>query len=360
MEPTFEYTEKNHFKWGFGNEWYNRADPNQQYKMHFGHTTRPVMRFRDECIDVAKKIYAKATKPICVGLSGGSDSQMACLAFRAANIPFKVVIVRMYDRDGVLTNDFDIKVAYKFCQKYNIEYINFDINLDEFYYGKGAEYAKKYGFTGVHTIVQCATMDYICPDYCYIMAGGDIVMPVLSKRLYPESDIDSMTFNPKWSVPALWYPPLPILQHMIEMGYEGTSKFYLYTPEIIVAYLTDPVVKDFLNSKFVIFEVFMGWKPTWKIGWWKLFHMMYKPLMTMREWPEMIAAPKMTGFENLAKATETKPNYEIEYQKVLDDASGGVGRDQAVVISIEDLIEYVTIPHSHNLLATKRIYVSID
>jgi hypothetical protein len=360
MEPTFEYTENNHYKWGFGDEWYNRPNPEQKYKIHLGYTTRPVMRFREECIDVAKKIHAKATKPICVGLSGGGDSQMVCLAFRAANIPFKCVIVRMYDKDGVLVNDFDIKVAYKFCQRYSIEYMNFDLDLEEFYHGKGAEYAEKYGLTGVHTIVQCATMDYVCPDYCFIMAGGDIVMSILSKKLYPESNIESMPFNPKWSVPAWWHPPVPILQHMIEMGYEGTSKFYLYTPEILAAYLTDPVVKDFLHSKFVIHEVFMGWKPKWKTGWWKIFQMMYKPLMTMREWPEMIASPKMTGFENLAKATEDKPNYEAMYQKVIDDASNGVSRGQAVVISIEDLIDYITIPHSHNLEATKRLHILID
>jgi hypothetical protein len=357
MQPTFEYSENNHFKWGFGDEWYNRADPNKQYKIQLGHTTRPVMRFRDECIDVARKIYAKATKPICIGLSGGSDSQMACLAFREAGIPYKVVIVRMVDRSGTITNESDIKVAYEFCEKYNVEYIEFILNLDEFYYGKGKEYAAKYGFVGFETIVQCATMDFICPDYCYIMAGGDVIMACLSNRLYPESNLPTMSYSRVWSTPTWWQPPLPVMQHMIEMGYEGTSKFFLYTPEIIASYLTDPVVKDFLNSKHVIYEVFMKWNPKWNV-WWKFFQMLYKPLMTMREWPEMIAAPKLTGFENLAKIKNSnKISCQEEYQKILDTASSGITRGQAVVIPIEDLIDYVTTPHTHNLTATKRIHV---
>jgi hypothetical protein len=354
MELKFEYSENNHFKWGFGDEWYNRPDPEKQYKIQLGYTTRPVMRFRDECIDVAKKIYAKATKPICVGLSGGSDSQMACLAFREAKIPFKVVIVRMHDRAGTVTNAYDIKIAYEFCEKYNIEFINFDIDLDDFYYIKGAEYAKKYGLTGVHTIVQCATMDYICPNYCYVMAGGDIVMTSIVKGIHENDVLPTLSFNKNRSVPCWWQAPLPIMQHMIEMGYEGTSKFYLYTPEIIAAYLTDDVTTDFLNAKHVVYQVFMEWFPRWS-SWWKLFHLLYKPLMTMREWPEMIPVRKWTGFEVLASKTKEKPNYEAEYQHILNMSSGGSTKGQAVITPIEDLIKYVTTPHDDSLFAEKLI-----
>jgi hypothetical protein len=353
MDLKFEYTENNHFKWGFGGEWYNKPDPTKQYQIQLGHTTRPIQSFRQECINTARLIASKATKPICVGLSGGSDSQMACLSFMQADIPFKTVIVSMVDADGRILNDHDIKNAYAFCEKYNIEYIDFKINPDEFYATKGKEYAAKYGFTGVHVLLQCATMDFICPDYCYIMAGGDIVFAPYKKTLTPDLDLPELDNVPGVAKPVWWQTPLPIMQHMMAMGYEGTSKFYLYTPELIVAYLTDPAVKDFLNTQDVIYEVFIRWLPHPRM-WWRCFHMLFKPLMTQREWPEMLPARKYTGFEQL-QGKNFNSGKEMLYQAYVDEAAGGISSGQVIATPIADLITYLTTPHTHNLVATRKL-----
>lgn len=353
MDLKFEYTENNHFKWGFGDEWYNRPDPTKQYKIHLGYTTRPVQRFREECIDVARKIAAKATKPIIVGLSGGSDSQMVCLSFREAGVPFKVVIVKMYDNMGNLVNGHDIKNAYVFCEHYNIEWIDFVVDVDDYYANKAPEYAAKYGLTGVHTLLQCATMDFVGKDYCYIMGGGDIVFapyktyvtPDVADQLPTIPNLDQMV-RPCW-----WQTPLPIMQHMMTMGYEGTSKFYLYTPEIIAAYLTDPVVTDFLNAQDTVYEVFCKWHPYSRM-WWRCFHMLFKPLMTQREWPEMLPARKYTGFEQL-QGKNFNSGKEVLYQKWVNDAAAGISDGQVITTPIPELIKYVTTPHDHNLLSTR-------
>lgn len=351
MELAFEYTENNHFKWGFGDEWYNYPDPEKQYKIQLGYTTRPVKRFREECIHAAKLIAGKATKPIIVGLSGGSDSQMACLSFITAGIPIKVVILNMLDNHGKLVNDHDIKNAYAFCEKYNIEYINFELNVDEFYATTGKEYAKKYGFTGVHTIIQCATMDFVGKDYCYIMAGGDIVFAPYKSYITPDVSLPLLSNLDDMVKPVWWQTPLPIMQHMITMGYEGTSKFYLYTPELIASYLTDPVVTDFLNAQDIIYEVFCKWHPNSRM-WWRCFHMLFKPLMTQREWPEMLPARKYTGFEQL-QGKNFNSGKEILFQKYIDEAANGVSEGQVITTPILDLISYITTPHTHNLVATK-------
>lgn len=350
MELKFDYTENNHFKWGWGDEWFNEPDPNKQYKIHLGYVTRPVQSFRQECINTARLIGAKATKPIIVGLSGGSDSQMVCLSFREAGIPFKVVIVKLFTDDGELRNDHDIKTAYEFCKKFNIEWIDFDLNVDEFYATKGVEYAEKYGFTGVQVLIQCATMDFVGKDYCYIMAGGDIVMTSLLPHVAPDANLP-MIPNTRGTDLVWWQTPLPIMQHMISMGYEGTSKFYLYTPELISAYLTDPVVQDFLRARNVIYEVFMHWHPSIRM-WWRLFHMLFKPMMTSREWPEMIPARKYTGFEKL-QGKNYDGGQEARYQEMIDTASKGKTKGQVVVTRILDLIDYIHTPHTHNLLAVK-------
>lgn len=355
MEPKFDYTHNNHFKWGYGDEWYNRADPDKQFKLQLGYTTRPVKSFREECVNAAKLIAEKATKPICIGLSGGSDSQMACLSFREAGIPYKAVIVRLYDREGDLLNEHDIKTAYKFCEKFNVEYIEHNVNIDAYYRSVGYEYAKKYGFTLIETLLQCSTMDFVCKDYCYIMAGGDIIFSPYYKSITPDIDQTSLSFNDKISAPVWIQKGSPVMQHMVEMGYEGTSKFFLYTPELIAAYLTDPIPTDFLKAKDVIYEVFFNWQKSPSI-WWRCYHLMHKPLMTIREFPEMVLARKYHGFERLEGFLEGKYFQERPfdyYQDLISKAAGGITSGQAVVPLIEDLIKYVTTEHDYPLLATR-------
>lgn len=353
MEPKFEYTQNNHYKWGYGDEWYNTPDNLKKFKIHLGYTTRPVERFREECIKAAKLIFSKATKPIIVGLSGGSDSQMVCLSFREAGIPYKAVIVRMLNSSGNLMNEHDIKTAYKFCEKYNVEYIEHTINLDEFYNTTGKEYAQKYGLTGSETIVQTSTMDFVCKDYCYIMAGGDIIFTVYNNSVTPDIVQPKLDGFDKMSVPVWWQSGPPVMQHMLAMGYEGTSKFFLYTPELIAAYLTDPVVEDFRRAQNAVYTTHLNWHKHPKM-WWKCFHYLYKPLMTAREWPELIVTRKFTGFESLY-ATVDNEMLEVKYQKLLAEAAGGKSAGQAICPTIANLITYITTEHTHSLEATKYI-----
>lgn len=228
IDLKFEYTEDNHFKWGFGDEWHNAPDRFKQYKLQLGHIKRPVLSFREECVNAAKHLADRATKPILVGLSGGGDSQMVCLSLREAGVPFKVLITKLYDEFWNLVNEEDISTAYKFCEVYGVEHLEYSINLDYFYNDGALDYAKKYGFTNLHTITQCDMMDYVCNEYCYIMAGGDVVMTPYPNVITPDRilpKIQNTVVPDTITVPTWWQTPQPIMQHMMEMGYEGTSKF---------------------------------------------------------------------------------------------------------------------------------------
>lgn len=353
MNPKFEYSQHNHYKWGYGDEWFNAPSSDKLFKLEFGYVTRPVMSFREECINAAKLIAAKATKPIVIGLSGGFDSQMVCLSFLQINVPFKVVIVKMFVDDS-LVNGHDIKTARDFCLKYNIDYIKFDINLDEFYKTKGAEYAAKYGFSNVETIVQTATMDFVCPDYHYIMGGGDAtVSPVIATK-FPDKQIPTIkTHIPNQTVATWSQRSSPIMQHMVEMGYEGTSKFFLYTPELMIAYLKSDTMTNFLMAQEVIYDFWCRGFPA-ELSWWKCYHYLYKPFMVLTEWPEVIPVRKFTGFEHLY-GPEFNTGKIREYDAIVTSYSKGVTGNQSVVLTVQELIEYVETPHTHSLLAIRVI-----
>ena len=62
---------------------------------------------------------------IFVSLSGGSDSQCACLALQQAGVPFTAAIL-VFDSDF---NKVDVDSAVNFCKVYNIKYITHDIDI---------------------------------------------------------------------------------------------------------------------------------------------------------------------------------------------------------------------------------------
>ena len=354
MELKLEYTENNHFKWGFGDDqWFNLPKPGDKYRIHLGYCTRPVESFRSECIRAAKLIAEKATKPIIVGLSGGSDSQMVCLSMIEAGIPFSVIIARLLDVDNNVVNAHDIKTAYAFCEKYNVDYQNFDIDLDNYYKTTGKKYAEYYGFTDTRVIVQCAVMDHVGKDYCYIMAGGDPLLSVYRPTFTPKqitTDIPRVIKELNLIGPVWWQTPQPIMRHMMEMGYEGTSKFFLYTPELIASYLTDDVCQQFRNASKAMYETFFMWH---RDNSWMLFQMLFKPLLTTKHWPEIVQAQKLTGFEQIEKNKELTGLYKT----ILKEAAGGKTENAVIPVLITDLIKYVSTPHDHALEST---YLVVD
>ena len=358
MEPNFQYTKNNHYKWGWGDEWYNRRIPGETYNIKMGLLTRTPLSFRQECIQAVTDIANNTSKPIIVGLSGGSDSQMVCLSLIEAKIPFTALIVTYEDELGTTINQHDIDNAYKFCKKFNVPFKEMILNLDKFYLGKGREYAGVYGFTGAETIVQTAAMDLVGKNYCYIMAGGDVMFVVYNPAVTPDITVPKLANGN--TVPVWYMKPLPVMQHMMEMGYEGTSKFYMWSPELIYSYLTDPVMQNFYRAQDAIYDTYCVWHPN-ASTWWRCFHYLFKPQMTMAHFPELIPTRKYTGFERLYGNVQ-KDNFLNTYSRskmkhyteILKDAAGVMDDNKsAVVLPIADMINYFLEKESKILRSTR-------
>lgn len=351
MEPKFEHTQDNHFKWGWS-DWYGPPEPDQTYKIHLGYTKRKWGSLRQECITACEYIANKATKPIIVGLSGGSDSQMACIGFREARVPFTVLICKYRYSNGEIINQHDIAVAYEFCRRYNISYNELEIDIDDFFKNRALELARHYCMPKVETIIQTVAMDFVGKNYCYIMAGGDVMMLALRNNVGERLGLQ--TFNSRFTEPVWTESPVPIMQHMVSNGYEGTSKFWLYTPELIAAYLTDPITQDFLKNFDVIMDNYIDMTGgTERL--WKCFHYLYKPLMTTREFPELIRTKKYTGYENLYAGAEKLPGKMNVYIEMLQSAVRDLNAGQTVITPVRQLLQYISTPHSEtDLLFARR------
>jgi hypothetical protein len=155
------------------------------------------------------------------------------------------------------------------------------------------------------------------------------------------------TYNNRFTEPVWTESPVPIMQHMISNEYEGTSKFWLYTPELIASYLTDPVTQDFIKNFDVIMDSYIDLTGGSE-RLWKCFHYLYKPMMTTREFPELIRTKKYTGYENLYAGAEKIPGKMNVYIEMLQSAVRDLGAGQTVITSIQKLQQYVTSVHGES------------
>jgi hypothetical protein len=278
------YSHNDHYKWGFNDDWFNPAQGDGFFQVSLGACSRPHLSFRQECINAAKLLGEKFTKPILVGLSGGSDSQVVCLSLMEAGVPFRPVILKLLDPKGKLYNGHDIRGAFDFCKKFNLDPIIEELDLDNFFVTTGMQLIHDYCITVAEITVQLYLVDKYKDTHAYINGGGD---PVLSYSVDDETGESCLTYS---------LMPTPIQQYMIVHGIEGCLKFFMYTPEQIAAYIDHPVMhyynraRDSINGSSNL----------------DYFTFCIKPMMYATEWPEVVQRRKQTGFERVPYFKEVR------------------------------------------------------
>ena len=116
-----QLTRNNHFQFGY--------DTNKKWVVSYGHASRPVTTWEQECINTADEIFQSTIKPIQVCFSGGVDSEVVAESFRKSGNPFEITIMRFENN----LNLHDIEWAIKYCDKHKIKCNFYDINVHDFY-----------------------------------------------------------------------------------------------------------------------------------------------------------------------------------------------------------------------------------
>lgn len=318
----YEYSKNNHYKWGWGtndSEWFNEADYTQPFKVTFAPCSRPHKSFREECVEAVKLIANQSSKHIYVGLSGGSDSQVVCLALREAKIPFTPCIIAMSDS----LNHHDVANAVEFCKKFNFRPVTYRINLLQFYQTQAKEWMLKYNISNGRTILQLWLQQFVS-DGVFIMAGGDVQ---LNRYLIDPFD------KTKQSELGWRHKPTPILQHLINNNLEGTTKFFMYTPELIASIINSDIMKQFAEVQDSVYSsTYIGRK-----NFWQIYNNIPKQMLYKYNWPEMNIVPKYHGFEN----AEQKKEVATALANINSQMSV-LNSDKVVHINYSELSEYLT------------------
>lgn len=313
-----QYSLNNHYSWGWNGGKFNPPIVGGTFSTTIGSTTRVPQSFREECLTATSNLVGQFTKPIRVGLSGGSDSQVVCLSLIELGIPFEPVILRILGPKGGIRNAHDIQAAFAFCEAYKLVPVIEELNLQAFFRQHTADLSKANCFTNPHVLAQLHLVNKYKNTHAFIMAGGD---PLLNYN----PDVGQHCF--------VAHGPTPIQQFLVNNSIEGCTKFFMYSPELILSYLDHPVIRAFRKAYKTVVE---GYTPLDFNSNWKVFSLFIKPLMYLDQWPELMIQPKYTGYEN---ATDlTREGFAITTVSCLPFNP----TENTAYVDVEDLVSHLT------------------
>lgn len=186
--------------------------------------------------DAAIKIADEADRlgvPIYLLLSGGLDSEVAARAFLDAEVPFTAAVVKYKtNAQERAWNYHESKHADAFCTKYSVNKIDLILNPVKFFASNEVR--------EIADISQTRSGQLACSMWAARQLGnGYIVLGQGEPYLYRQFG--------KW-----WFreKELIVSWHKFWMfsGIKGTAGFHQYTPDQMLAYLSDPLIQNLVNS----------------------------------------------------------------------------------------------------------------
>lgn len=238
----FEYTENNHYKFGFieTDFFVNRTSKDHSWIVKHGKCSYSPGTWKDECLITAEKIYNSTDLPINIMFSGGIDSEVVVRNFLELGVSFKVSILQYKNN----LNLHDIAYAVVFCDQHNIKYDIIELDIVNFLENDAYDYAAK---------TQCCHPHY-CPgmwladqiDGLPVIGGGG---SYLTKRL-PNDYVPGVSPY-EFSLWDLWGEEMTasMYTHFINQNRPAVPAFYQYTPEITYSYLIDEIIQQLINNK---------------------------------------------------------------------------------------------------------------
>jgi hypothetical protein len=156
------------------------------------------------------------------------------------------------------------------------------------------------------------------------MAGGDVQ---LNRYL---TDVFDKT---KQSELGWRHTPTPILQHLVSNNLEGTTKFFMYTPELIASIINSSIMRQFAEIQDSVYsQTYIARK-----NFWQIYNNIPKQMLYKDNWPEMNIVPKYHGFENAELSRAVNEVTAQISSEILHSNS-----DKVIHINYSELSDYLT------------------
>ena len=290
MKLHTDFTHKNHFKFGYDNQWLvNRSNSKQTWMCDYGVAENQNFTVKQANADAALKIQKEADRlglDIYLLLSGGLDSEVAARAFLDAGVPFTAVVVK-YKKNAQerAWNFHESQFADRFCQQYSVTKIDLLLNPIEFF---ASDEVRE-----IADIAQTRSGQLACSMWAAKqIKNGYVVLGQGEPYLYRQ--FGKWWFREKELI-ASWH------KFWMFSGIKGTAGFHQYTPDQMLAYLTDPLVQELIQSpETALIE--------------PLNNASIKQQLYQKHYPEanFLTRKKYTGFEQMVQLDENIRSILIE------------------------------------------------
>ena len=269
-------THNNHFQFGWGNGLFNFDDRSGDYWMKFGRADYIPKSFKDECIRAAKLISQNAKKPVMICFSGGIDSEVVVRSFQQANVEFEVGIMNLTFRDNNSINYHDTIYALSYVKKHNLKHTIINIDFEDFLRTQLLNNAKRYNTDYVGILLHYEMIKHF-PNYHCVLGGGDI-------------QLQRHRNNGRPHLPGLYLEEevvsIALIDSAREIGNDISHRFFMQTPEIMLAWLLDYDIQHWIKYEYALASV-----------WTNMNYFGIKPYALYRHWPDMEIRLKYTGLE---------------------------------------------------------------
>ena len=228
-------------------------------------TSNSLGSWKAESIRAAQIISKEANEPIMLLFSGGIDSEFMIRIFTEAAVEFKVGII---DYNG--WNTHDTKYAYDYCKQHGIDPITVSVDIENLI-ASGE-------FENIATNAKCCAHQMIPVMKGLTLFNGTIIMA--NGEPYFKNYEGNWQWEETEKVNAYnnFYNIYDI---------DGTPDFLRYTPEMVLAFANNSLVKDLVNNKlpgklstrtsknkiysdgfnFVTREKYTGWEKIRETAW---------------------------------------------------------------------------------------------
>lgn len=276
-----ELTHENHFKYFYDQVPFGfRKSPQQIFSVSYGRPSK-ALNFLEACEVQSRLLYSKASHRIGVLLSGGVDSEVVLQSFVRQGLPVKAYIGKMHKDYNI----HDMSYAVVACEKMLVPYQIIDYDFEKMMDEKGQQYAEVSQCFSPQLIAVMYLMDQIS-EYV-VVGGGDCVLVPAEGGEWFLRERERVTS---------WYKFLQSRHR------ESCVGFFQYTPEVIHAYMQDPLVQKNIRSNNA-YENSSDFK-----------------LEFYQQYFDLIKRKKMTGFEKIQ-------DLDYRYRSELKKAYGSCDQD---------------------------------
>lgn len=326
-------THNNHLQFGWGNGTFNFDNKFGEFWVKYGSVEYQPASFREECVSAAKLIGESSDKPILVCFSGGLDSEIMVRSFQEAGVPFEVAIMKFKYRHDDHINEHETKRAFEIAIEDNIVCHTMTVDIEDYFKNSLPELCKQYRTNNWSKLLVTEMIKHFSNYHCVI---GDGKMMLQRHKTNGRRGLTGLYLEEELVNVAA-------IEVARQTGTTVTNRFFMYTPELMLSWLTDPQV-----SHWIQYENALNSKYT------NMNYYGIKTYMMYQHWPETHIRPKYSGLERMMTLLNRDLDINEDIRLFFDNIN--LYKRSEFIINYSTLIEWLN-PSPEQLSKSSSLYI---